>query len=226
MSGGPACLRTWVHEHRLPAARGSSSAATQRSGSYRQGMTTRDESGAARWTVFGERTLYESPWVQLVKVDVQPPGGKRFEHHVVRLQRVAIALVVEAGQVLMVRHHRFVTDDSGWELPGGIVEHGEDPAAAASREVEEETGWRPGALEPLVGFQPMVGMVDTPHDIFVATSARQIGEPADLEAGGHAEWIPLDAVPDLIAKGEIIGSGSLVGLLYYLMRGGTKVEGE
>ena len=189
-------------------------------------MATSDESEAARWTVFGERTLYESPWVKLVKVDVQPPGGQRFEHHVVRLQRVALALVVDAGKVLMVRHHRFVIDESGWELPGGIVEPGEDPASAATREVEEETGWRPEALEPLVSFQPMVGMVDTPHDVFLATGARQIGEPTDLEAGGHAEWIPLDAVRDLIEKAEINGSGSLVGLLYYLMRDVTKVERE
>ena len=47
-----------------------------------------------RTKVFGERVLYESPWVRLTLVDIEPPDGHRFEHHVVRLFRVAIALVL------------------------------------------------------------------------------------------------------------------------------------
>ena len=38
-----------------------------------------------RWTVHGERSLYESEWLRLVLVDVEIPGGERFEHHVVRM---------------------------------------------------------------------------------------------------------------------------------------------
>jgi hypothetical protein len=45
-----------------------------------------DQLESMRWRVFGERTLYDNPWVRLVKVDVLPPHGERFEHHVVRLQ--------------------------------------------------------------------------------------------------------------------------------------------
>jgi hypothetical protein len=47
------------------------------------------------WTIHGERMLYDNPWVRLVLVDVEPPNGERFEHHVVRLGRIAIALVVD-----------------------------------------------------------------------------------------------------------------------------------
>src|SRR5688500_14273748 len=103
-----------------------------------------------RWTVFGERAIYDNPWVRLVLVDVEPPHGERFEHHVVRLQRVVLVVVLDDhDRVLMMWRHRFATDEWGWELPGGIVDPGEDPAATARREVEEETGWRPGPLEPL-----------------------------------------------------------------------------
>jgi 8-oxo-dGDP phosphatase len=84
--------------------------------------------------------------VGLVNVDVEPPNGERFEHHVVRLQRVAIAAVIDVrDRVLLLWRHRFVTDEWGWELPGGIVEGDETGAETALREVEEETGLARGS---------------------------------------------------------------------------------
>jgi 8-oxo-dGTP pyrophosphatase MutT (NUDIX family) len=178
-----------------------------------------DARKALRWTTHGERTVYDNRWVRLVLVDVQPPDGRRFEHHVVRLQRVALAVVLDDhDRVLMMWRHRFATAEWGWELPGGIVDAGEEGAATAAREVEEETGWRPGPLEHLVSFQPMPGMVDTPHELYIARAAEKVGEPTDAEETARIEWVSLARVLDLVAKGEILGSGSLVGLLYVLAR--------
>jgi 8-oxo-dGTP pyrophosphatase MutT (NUDIX family) len=176
---------------------------------------------APRTRVFGERTLYDNKWVKLVQLDIQPPDGRRWWYHVVRLSRVAIAAVIDdQARVLMLRRHRFVTDSFGWELPGGIVDAGEDAAAAAARETEEETGWRPiGQMRHLLTFQPMPGMVDTPHGLYVTDGAEQIGDPTDLEEAGTVEWIPLADVPELIRKGEVVGAGSLVALLHLLALG-------
>jgi ribosomal protein L34E len=44
-----------------------------------------------RWQVHGERSAYESDWRSLRLVDVEIPGGRRFEHHVRRL-RFALAV--------------------------------------------------------------------------------------------------------------------------------------
>ncbi|MGH3715062.1 MAG: NUDIX hydrolase [Micromonosporaceae bacterium] len=169
-----------------------------------------------RWQTHGERTIYDSPWVRLVQVDVEPPDGKRWWHHVVRLQTVAVAIVLDdADRVLLLYRHRFVTDSFGWELPGGIVGAGEDGAAAALRETEEETGWRPiGKPEHLVSFQPMPGMVDALHEVYVMRGAQHIGEPTDTEEAGHVEWLPLSEVREHIRRGDAVGSGTLIGLLY------------
>jgi 8-oxo-dGTP pyrophosphatase MutT (NUDIX family) len=51
----------------------------------------------------------------------------------------AIAVVVDGGNVLMVRHSVRRTP---WALPGGWVRRREDPSAAVEREVFEETGAR------------------------------------------------------------------------------------
>jgi 8-oxo-dGTP pyrophosphatase MutT (NUDIX family) len=182
---------------------------------------TDEPSSLPRWKLFGERTLYDNPWVQLVQVEVQPPGGNRFWHHVVRLQPVAVAVVLDdEARVLMLRRHRFVADTVCWELPGGIVGPNEHPAVAALREAEEETGWRPtGKPEHLATLQPMPGMVDAPHSIYVMRGATYIGTPTDAEEAGHVAWLPVADLPALIHKGAVAGTGTWIGLLHLLASG-------
>lgn len=182
--------------------------------------SSRDES--LEWKTFGERSVYEKrPWVSLNLVDVQPPGGaERFEHHVVRLFRATIGLVVDdQDRVLMLWRHRFVADQWGWELPGGIVDEGEDDAITVAREIEEETGWRPNSMRKLIEFQPMTGMVDSPHSLFWCKGATFQAPPEASEEAGRIAWIPLADIKGMLAKNEILGSGSIVGLLHLLAFG-------
>lgn len=84
--------------------------------------------GLEPWRIHGERDLYDNQWVKLQLWDVEPPGMERFEHHVVKLQHVAITAVVDdQDRVLMMWRYRFVPGRFGWELPGGIVDEGEAP---------------------------------------------------------------------------------------------------
>lgn len=181
------------------------------------GVTDFDRPDELRTKVYGERTVYDNPWVRLTLVDIEPPDGHRFEHHVVRLQTVVLTAVVDdEDRVLMLWRHRFATDEWGWELPGGILNADEDPAICAVREVLEETGWLPNGVEHLVSYQPMPGMVDTPHKVYVAHGATKVAEPTDREELARVEWVPMSAVVELAQKGELLGSGTLVALLYLL----------
>lgn len=93
----------------------------------------------------GERTIYDSPWFALGLLDVEVPGGQRFEHHVVRSRGPAVGTIVHGPQgVLLLYRHRVLTGRWGWEIPFGCAEQGEPLASAAAREVLEETGWKPG----------------------------------------------------------------------------------
>jgi 8-oxo-dGTP pyrophosphatase MutT (NUDIX family) len=55
------------------------------------------------------------------------------------------------------------------------VDGDEEGTTTAAREVEEETGWQPGPVTHLLSFQPMIGMVDTPHELYFAHAAEWIG---------------------------------------------------
>jgi ADP-ribose pyrophosphatase len=146
--------------------------------------------------------------------DVELPDGVRFEQYVLRTPRPVIVAVVRDRSVLMLRRHRFVIDRWVWELPGGYVDDGEEPAAAAAREVEEETGWRPGPLRHVLSFQPMVGTADSENLLFVADGAQDTGARPDTNETDDVAWIPLATALDRIHTGEITGSASVIAILH------------
>jgi 8-oxo-dGTP pyrophosphatase MutT (NUDIX family) len=178
---------------------------------------TRPQDEAARWVVHGERPIYESRWVTVGLADISQPSGERFEHHTVTLPAAAMAVVLDdAGErVLMSWRHRFVPDVWNWELPAGLLEEGESAEDAAVREIAEETGYRPRSIEHLVTFEPMIGTARSQHHVFLARGAERVGEATEVNEGVF-EWVPLADVPELIAKGRIVSSGSLIGLLHVL----------
>lgn len=174
-----------------------------------------------RWTVHGERTLYESDWMNLALADVEVPGGPRFEHHLVRIPRPAAAVVVhdETRGILLMWRHRFITDRWGWEVPAGAIEPDETPAEAAARETLEETGWRPGALRPLVEFNPAPGALGHTFHVFAAEGAEHVGEPTDVLEAARIEWVPLERVRELVRDGEVPDGFTLAALMYFLLFG-------
>ena len=171
-----------------------------------------------RWTVHGERILYESRWVRLAIADVELPDGERIEHDVVRLPReAALALVHDQGRgLLLLRRHRFITDSWGWEAPAGEIDDGEAPEDAAARETLEETGWRPGPIRHLFSYFPMNGRVDQRFHVVLADGAEHVGEPADRNEAERVEWLPVERVRELIHAGEINDGYSLTALLWFL----------
>lgn len=168
-----------------------------------------------RWKIFGERLVDENPFVRLSIASVGLPDGTEFEQYVMRMRRTATTAVVnDHGQVLLMWRHRFIIDRWVWEMPGGYVDQAEDPAAAAAREVEEETGWRLSDRPELVmTFQPMIGNADSPQDLYYAIGAEQVGRP-DINESDRIAWVAIDDALKMIERGEIVGAATVIGVLY------------
>ena len=176
-----------------------------------------------RWTVHGERRVYDSPWVALSLVDVEIPGERRrFEHHVVRYPAAAVGAVVvrpEDSAVLLLWRHRFITDTWGWEVPAGRVEAGETPEQAAERETLEETGWRSGPMRRRASYHPSSGSADLTFHIAAAESAEYVGEPTDAFEAARVEWVALETVRELVLAGQVHNGLSYTALLHVLAFG-------
>lgn len=173
-----------------------------------------------RWTVHSERSLHTDQWLDLKIADVELPDGRHLDHRLIRMSASAGAVVIQQGKVLLLWRHRFITDRWGWEIPVGRIAPGETPTQAATREVEEETGWRPDQLRPLVYSQPSGGILDSAHHLFRADSATHVGPPSDDFESERISWVPLSDVKPLIDKREIHGGSALIGLLYVLTESG------
>ena len=172
-----------------------------------------------RWQTYGERTIYDSPWVRLSLVDVDVPGHGRIDHHVVRVPRGAAGTVVhdpDRGVLLMWRH-RFITDSWGWEIPAGRIDPGETPEQTAARETLEETGWRPGPLRHLMTYHPSNGSIDQTFHVFLAQGAVHEGPPSDPSEADRIEWVPVARVRELVLDGSLGDGLSVTGVLRFLL---------
>jgi 8-oxo-dGTP pyrophosphatase MutT (NUDIX family) len=169
------------------------------------------------WRVYGRRAIYRSEWVELWLDDVEVPGVKRLEHHVIRFPRESVyAIVVRDDHILMLWRHRFITGEWGWEVPAGWVDSDEDPVAAVRREVEEETGWQPGRVEKLAEYNAQSGISDMLFSLFIMEAACQLGEPTDVGESSKVEWVPVAQLRSMIRDGKIKDGPSLLALTYYL----------
>jgi 8-oxo-dGTP pyrophosphatase MutT (NUDIX family) len=175
----------------------------------------------SRWLIHGERAVYRSDWLELWLVEVELPSGERFEHHVVRLPRPAVATVMRDPErgVLLIHRHRFVADSWSWEIPGGAVDPGEELEEAARRESVEESGWEPGPLRPVGSFLPAIGLCNQVFHVFTSNSARQVGDPVNQDETERVEWMTEERVRELIRSGDIRDGFSLTALLLTLSAG-------
>jgi 8-oxo-dGTP pyrophosphatase MutT (NUDIX family) len=96
------------------------------------------------WTVLSRRTLLSDPWLRLHAEQVRTGQGIELDpwYVVEAANWVTMVAVLPDGRLVLVEQYRHGAERICRELPAGNIDAGEDPAAAALRELAEETGYQ------------------------------------------------------------------------------------
>jgi ADP-ribose pyrophosphatase len=105
---------------------------------------------------------------------------------------VSVVPVTREGQFVLVRQYRYGVDGPTLEVPGGIIDDGEEPARSAVRELREETGYGGGTLVALGVTHPNPVFQSNRHHMFLVQGVEKLGEP-EFDAEEHCEVVLLGA---------------------------------
>ncbi len=148
--------------------------------------------------------------------------GFRMDRRIVRHPGASVMLALdERGRVLLIRQYRLPVRQRLWELPAGTRDPGETPLQTARRELIEETGFRARRWKKLLRFYPSPGFCDEEMVIYVARGLTEGEASPEPYEKIEKRWFEWDEAVEMVRRGRIRDSKTVVALLYAERFGAT-----
>jgi ADP-ribose pyrophosphatase len=164
--------------------------------------------------VLNVRPVHAGRVVNLRLEEIELPGGRRTTLELIRHPgAAAIVPVLPTGEVLLVRQYRHAAAGTVLlEVPAGTLNAGESPEQCATRECAEESGFRPGRLEPLGWLWTTPGFTDERIWLYLALDLEPEAQALDDDEMLSVERLPLAKALDLALRGGIDDGKSITAL--------------
>lgn len=171
-----------------------------------------------RWKKLGVRTVARTRIFDVQSVDYQHPHRAQHKDFFVLSAPdwVNVLALTPDRRIVLVRQFRYGTDDFSLEIPGGVMDAGEDAIAAGLRELQEETGYVGTKARLLGSVHPNPAMQGNRCHLVLVEDAHRSAE-LDWDPDEEFEIMtkPVDEVYALAYRGGITHAMVLDALLLF-----------
>jgi ADP-ribose pyrophosphatase len=180
-------------------------------------------------TVLSSKVVFSGPLFRVLRDKLIEPGGHRNERDVIRHNGSVVILALDNSKskkdpwIVMERQYRHAANRFLWELPAGKIDGGEDPLAAAQRELAEETGYKAKKWRRLVEYYASPGFLGESMKVFVAEGLEAGDARPEEDEEIELRLVKMSDVLKMIEKGAIMDGKTLTSvLLYERLRAGRR----
>lgn len=171
-------------------------------------------SGALAETILTTERIFSGRVFNVECSTVQLPDGNTAGREIIRHNGgAAIAAVDDQNNILLVKQFRIAAGTEMLEIPAGKLEPGEDPLVCASRELEEETGYKAGELKLLFTMYPTPGYCSEKLSIYFARNLVKGHIHRDEEEFLHVMKLPYEIAYKMVMNGQIHDAKTIAGIL-------------
>lgn len=160
----------------------------------------------ARWEKLGSESRLKTRIFEVLSTQYRhgPRAASRDFTVIQAPDWVNVVAVTTEGELVLVRQFRFGTDEFSLEVPGGVIETGEDPVAAGMRELVEETGYSGVNARLLGSVHPNPAIQSNQCHLVLVEGVRKTHELAwDEDEEIQVLTKPVDEVYALARDGKI-----------------------
>ena len=172
------------------------------------------------WQLKDRKVVFDHPWVRII-VDTLARGELHKPYILIEspVDAVATVAITAAHEIVLTRQYRHPVERVITDLPAGRANPGEDPLVAARRELEEETGYRPGKLVALGKANPFPGSLKVNMHLFFASELSPGQQHLDDGEELEVHLRPFDEVYAEVLEGQHIDAALQWGALLARAKG-------
>ena len=127
---------------------------------------------------------------------------------------INIIPITAEKKVVLIKQYRFGNQEITLEIPGGMIDKGENPKEAAIRELKEETGFKANKIEKLFQTFLSPGYSNELLTIFLASDLKKGEQSLDLDEFIEVKTFNFDEILNMIKNNEITDSKTISAILY------------
>ncbi len=164
------------------------------------------------------KVVYRSKMFNVERQTVRLRPGHPFTFDKIKgPNTVGIVAVMPDGRILLERQYRYSVGKHLYEIPAGHIDKGETAKQAASRELQEETGYVPGSLKAIFKSYPSPGSKTELATVYLASGLKKYRTNREPDELMTLRFVSLAKAVDMIKRNQIRDQKTIAALLFYAM---------